>query len=80
MGEDRKDLKAGARAGKLKTEDAGAPARLSQLSSDFGPGQDLTVRESEPRTGLSAVGAEPASDPLSPAPAPPCWFSLSQNK
>ena len=40
--------------------------------SDFGSGHDLAVGEFEPRIRLSAVGTEPASDPLSPSlSAPP---------
>ena len=35
------------------------------LTLDFGSGHHLAVCEFEPRIGLSAVGVEPASDPLS---------------
>ena len=35
-------------------------------AADFGSGHDFTVREFEPHIGLSAVSAEPASDPLFP--------------
>ena len=34
-------------------------------ASVFGSGHDLTVREFEPRIGLSAVRVQPASDPRS---------------
>ena len=48
-------------------------------------GHDLAVREFEPHVGLSAVGTEPASDPLSPSSLPlppplPRLCSLSQKK
>ena len=36
------------------------------MSVDFSAGHDLTVCEFEPRVGLVAVSAEPASDPLFP--------------
>ena len=36
-------------------------------ASDFGSGHDLKVCEFEPCIGLSAVSAEPTSDPLSPS-------------
>ena len=40
-------------------------------------GHDLTVHEFEPLTGLSAVSAEPASDPLSPSlSAPPLFVHI----
>ena len=38
-----------------------------RLTLDFGSGHDLMVRELEPCFGLSAVTAEPDSDPLSPS-------------
>ena len=44
--------------------------------ADFDSGHDLTVHEFEPRVGLSAVGTEPALDPLSP----PLSLSLSNLK
>ena len=47
-------------------------------ASDFGSGQDLTVREFEPPHGLSAVIAEPALDPRSPPPL--LALSLSKNR
>ena len=51
---------------------------------DFGSGHDLLVCESEPRIGLAAVSAEPASDTLSPSlslSAPPLlMLSLSKIK
>ena len=47
--------------------------------SNFGSGRDLTVHEFQPHIGLSAVRAEPASDPLSPSRSapPPLAPSLS---
>ena len=42
-----------------------------------GSGHDLTVREFQPRFGLSAVSPEPASDPLSPLSLFPTSLSLS---
>ena len=55
----------------------GVPEWLSWLSADFGSGHDLAVRRFDPRIGLRAVHAEPASHPLSPSlcPSPP---SLAQ--
>ena len=51
------------------------------VESDFGSGHNLEVREFEPRAGLAAVSAEPASDPLSPSVSAPlqlaCALSLS---
>ena len=55
----------------------GAPGWLSQLRSDFGSGHDLMVRGLEPHIGLSAVSAEPASDPLSPSLSAPPLLTLS---
>ena len=39
----------------------GAPGWLSQLSSDFGSGHDLTVREFEPHVRLYADNSEPGA-------------------
>ena len=39
----------------------GAPGGLSRLSTDFGSGHDLTVREFEPRVGLCADSSEPGA-------------------
>ena len=46
-------------------------------AADFGSGHDLTVRELEPRIGLWAVSADPASDPLSFSVSAPLLFVLS---
>ena len=56
-----------------------------QLTLDFGSGNDLRVREFEPRVGLWADSSEPAWDSVSPslsAPPPACAHShsLPQNK
>ena len=36
-------------------------------ASDFGSDHDLTTRAFKPHVGLSAVNAQPVSDPLSPS-------------
>ena len=46
---------------------SGAPGWLSRLRSDFSSGHDLMVCGFEPYAKLSALSAEPASDPLSPS-------------
>ena len=58
----------------------GVPGWLSRLSvpSDFGSGRDLAVLEFEPHVRLTAVSAEPASDPLSSSLPLPGSYSLSQ--
>ena len=66
----------------LIKNDAGGtwvPQSLKHPTLDLGSGQDLTVREFKPRTGLPAVSAEPALDPLYPALSapPPCERALS---
>ena len=44
---------------------------MAQLvESDCGSGHDLTVCEFETHLGIAAVGADPASDPLSTVPPP----------
>ena len=55
-------------------EGYGAPGGLRLLrASDFSSSHDLVVREFESHVGLTAVGAEPAWDPLSPSLCPsPC--------
>ena len=48
---------------------------------DFSSGGDLTVRETEPHTGLCADGVEPTWDSLSaPPPLAHSQCSLPQNK
>ena len=47
-------------------------------ASDLGSGRDLAVCEFKPHTGLTAVGTEPASDPLSPFLSAPSPLALSQ--
>ena len=44
---------------------------------DFGSGHDLTVHKFEPRLGLVAVSAEPASDLLSLSLSAPSQLALS---
>ena len=43
----------------------------------FSSGHDLTVGEFEPHAGLTAVSADPASDPLSPVLSGPPQLMLS---
>ena len=51
---------------------AWVPQSVKYLTLDFGSGHDLTVRESELRSGLGADGMEPAWDSVSPSlSAPP---------
>ena len=45
---------------------------------DVSSGPDLTVREFEPHVRLSAVGAEPALDPLSPSLCPSPAYALTK--
>ena len=47
-------------------------------ASDFGSGQNLTVCKFKHHIGLSAVSAEPISDPLSPSLSAPPPLSLSK--
>ena len=52
--------------------------QVAQSSVSLGLGHDLTVHEFETHIRLSAISAEPSSDPLSPfLSAPPCSCSLS---
>ena len=47
--------------------------------ADLISGHDLTIHDSEPHIGLSAVSMETTSDPLSPSLLPlPCSHSLSK--
>ena len=54
---------------------------VKRVTLDFGSGQDLTVRELEPRTGLCAGSAKPAwasvSVPLCPSSAHAHCLTLS---
>lgn len=55
----------------------GRPGGSVGRESDFGSGQDLSVREFEPRIGVAAVSA---SVPLSPSlslPPPLAWDDVS---
>ena len=78
--------------GTSKTECRGAQVAqgVKRLTLNVDSGQNLTVHEIEPHTGLCADGAEPACDSLSlclclslslcPSPTPTSALSLSQNK
>ena len=58
----------------------GGASWLSWLGIDFSSSHDLMVHEFKPRTRLSAVSTEPASNPLSPplSGPPQLTFSLSK--
>ena len=57
---------------------------VKRVTPDFGSGQDLTVRGTEPCAGLCADSVEPAWDPLSPSvsalPQLACSLSLKVNE
>ena len=58
----------------------GHPGDSAAWASDFALSHDLTDRAFEPHVGLPAVGAEPALDPLSPAPFCSSAHGLSKIK
>ena len=69
----------------LQNGGGGAPGWLSWLSTDFGSGHDLAVREFKPRIGLCADSSEPGacfrscvSLPLCHSPAHALSLSLSK--
>ena len=55
----------------------GVAQSVKRPALGFGSAHDLTVCEFEPCIGLSAVSAEPTSDPLSPSLLAPPLLILS---